>query len=390
MITADRQPTALKKLHQLFKHAKREESQRLIKKIKFLSKKGASTEVDELDTQLKLLGAIDLHVLTANHLKLKLRKHYLLKRDGIPADVEAVIGGGQTVKASGSSATPEVIAKVENRLCSAKNVAEGVKGIVSWCLAEPGSTLNFEKMKEKKNKQSAKVDSDSESDNSASDGDDEREDDVPAVIGELDSDDEVVVQEKAAEAAGWESEDLEGEGSEDEDGDSEAEGGEDGWESGSVDGEGQGGEDAWIASASDSDAPDYAALANLKGAVTGSDSDSDSGANATSDSGSESDSSSGSSVAVERPAAKKVKADGSKKNEKPAKAEKKPEKKAAKAAKAEKPKPDGTSMFLPSLAAGFTAGDSDSDPDMDYDPDGVIGSKAAPRKNRRGQRARQA
>lgn len=335
---------------------------------------------------MKLLGAIDLHVLSANHLKLKLRKHYLLKKDGMPADVEAVIGGGQTVKASGSSATPDVIAKVENRLCSAKNVAEGVKGITSWCLAEPGSSLNLEKMKEKKNKKNAKPESDSDSDD-ASEGDDEREDDVPAAIGELDSDDEVVVEEKAADAAGWESGDLEGEGSDDEEEASDEESGEedaDGWESGSVGGEEGGGEDAWIASASDSDAPDYAALANLKGA-TGSDWESGSEPDSGSDSGS--DSSSGSSVAVERPPAKKAKAEVSKTAEKPAKAEKKPEKKAA---KADKPKPDGTSMFLPSLAAGFTAGDSDSDPDMDYDPDGVIGSKAAPRKNRRGQRARQA
>lgn len=371
-------------MHQLFKQAKREESQRLIKKIKFLSKKGSSSEVDELDTQLKLIGAIDLHILSSNHLKLKLRKHYLLKKDGMPSDVEAAIGGGQTVKASGSSVTPVVIAKVENRLCSAKNVAEGVKGIVSWCLAEPGSSLNLEKMKEKKNKKNAKPESDDES---ASDGDDEREDDVPNAVGELESDDEVVVEEKAADAAGWESGDLEGEGSDEEDSDVESgEGGEDGWESGSVGGEEGAGEDAWIASASDSDAPDYAALANLKGAAddwsSGSEGDSDSG----SDSGSGSDSSSGSSVAVERPPAKKAKAEAPKKAEKPVK-EKKPEKKAA---KAEKPKPDGTSMFLPSLAAGFTAGDSDSDPDMDYDPDGVIGTKAAPRKNRRGQRARQA
>lgn len=54
-----------------------------------------------------------------------------------------------------------------------------------------------------------------------------------------------------------------------------------------------------------------------------------------------------------------------------------------------------SSLFLPSLASGFTRGDSDdSDPDLDYDMDGagVIGRKGAggERKNRRGQRARQA
>lgn len=359
------------------KAAKREESQRLIKKIRFLFKKGAASEVKELEAQLKLLGRVDLHVLSANFLRLKLKKHYLLKHSGMPPAVEEAIGGGQTVKASGSSATPDLIAKVENRLCSAKNVSEGVKSIVSWCLSEPGSTLNFEKMKNK-DKKGTKSESDGESEpeNEASEGGDEP--DIPGV--ELDSDDEVVLQEKAAEAAGWESGDLGGDDGDDEEGDQSAEGdGDDGWESGSIDG-GEQGAAAWIASASESEGevPDYAALVNLRSAATDS--------NSSSDSESGSDSSSGSSVAVERPPTKKakpepvVKTKGDKKIEKPSKKETRGAVKA-----------DGSSMFLPSLAAGFTrGGDSDSDPDMDYDSDGVIGSKAAPRKNRRGQRARQA
>ena len=50
-----------------------------------------------------------------------------------------------------------------------------------------------------------------------------------------------------------------------------------------------------------------------------------------------------------------------------------------------------SSTFLPSLSAGFTLGDSDSDPDLDPDVDGsgLVGNQAV-RKNRRGQRARQA
>ena len=50
-----------------------------------------------------------------------------------------------------------------------------------------------------------------------------------------------------------------------------------------------------------------------------------------------------------------------------------------------------SSTFLPSLSAGFTLGDSDSDPDLDPDVDdaGLVGNKTV-RKNRRGQRARQA
>lgn len=50
-----------------------------------------------------------------------------------------------------------------------------------------------------------------------------------------------------------------------------------------------------------------------------------------------------------------------------------------------------TSTFLPTLATGFYAGDSDdSDPDDDAGLEGVIGSAKGERKNRRGQRARQA
>ena len=64
-----------------------------------------------------------------------------------------------------------------------------------------------------------------------------------------------------------------------------------------------------------------------------------------------------------------------------------------KQAKPTKPskEPVTSSTFLPSLSTGFTLGDSDSDPDLDPDIDGsgLVGNKAV-RKNRRGQRARQA
>lgn len=49
------------------------------------------------------------------------------------------------------------------------------------------------------------------------------------------------------------------------------------------------------------------------------------------------------------------------------------------------------STFLPTLATGFYAGDSDdSDPDDDAGLEGVIGTAKGERKNRRGQRARKA
>jgi hypothetical protein len=65
----------------------------------------------------------------------------------------------------------------------------------------------------------------------------------------------------------------------------------------------------------------------------------------------------------------------------------------AKKAKAQIPTgPITSSTFLPSLSVGYTLGDSDSDPDLDPDVDGsgMIGRAGPERKNRRGQRARQA
>lgn len=69
-----------------------------------------------------------------------------------------------------------------------------------------------------------------------------------------------------------------------------------------------------------------------------------------------------------------------------------PAPKPTKAAKAAAAKPVTSSTFLPSLSVGYTLGDSDSDPDDDPDVDGagIVGRKVPERKNRRGQRARQA
>jgi len=240
-----------------------------------------------------------------------------------------------SVEAS-SSTSPDLITKVENRLCSSKQVADAIKPVVSWVLSEPGATLSIGAGKQKDGKKGGsrkRTAADSDDDGSVGDVEDGSDDEgLPiGAVTALDSDDEAVIEERAADEAGWESGDLGGE----DHGDAA------GWESGSV----SGGEDE--------DRYNIAPPSS-----SGSDSDT--------------------------PPAKKAKQMKDKllAKEKPAKAEK---------ARAPPPKADGSSsMFLPSLAAGFAAGDSDSDPDMDYDPTGTIGTKTAPRKNRRGQRARQA
>lgn len=233
---------------------------------------------------------------------------------------------------------------------------------VAWILSEPGATLTLSaKALESKKQASAKSaakraaaadsddDDDDEDEGSIADVEDDEEEedfeDIGGPVTSLDSDDEAVMQSRAADAAGWESGSLGGGDSDNDEDAADAAG----WESGSVSG-------------------DY----NIAPPSSGPDSESE---------------------GEQRPA-KKSKASLvallTAKPTKPTKPE--PKGKAEKPSKtAEKPgKAGSSSMFLPSLAAGFAAGDSDSDPDNDYDPDGIIGTKKAERKNRRGQRARQA
>lgn len=301
---------------------------RLIKKIRFLKTKDAKGELADLEAQLKLLSVVELHALAAAHLRQKLKKHHTLKSLELPENVIQLLPTEPSVPSSSSSTTPALIAKVENRLCSAKNVADAVKIVVPWVLSEAGATLNLSKKEAPK---AAKAVPAKGEDSSGDEGDEEDAELGP--VDGLDSDDEAVIEDKAADEAGWESGSLDG-GRDDDEGDDDDDGA--GWESGSVDGSYSG----MIAPPSDSE--------------------------------------DNSDVSAPPPPSKKLKSE-------PAPPP------TAKPAKEKQGKADGSSsMFLPSLAAGFTVGDGDSDPDMDYDEDGVIGTKKAERKNRRGQRARQA
>lgn len=207
-----------------------------------------------------------------------------------------------------------------------------MKNVVSWTVCEGGAKLVIEK---KPATISAGKGGSKKAAELTDEEDDEQEEGEEANVGrdisrpmvngsdsEEDSDDERVLQDRAADAAGW--------------------------ESGSVSGfDSEGGEvDIASESESESDNPDAIAVPSAKRAKT--------------------------TVPPLPPKTKPLK---SEKADKPPKSAK-----------------DLTSsIFLPSLSVGFTRGDDDdSDPDLDDDPNGVAGKQPVVRKNRRGQRARQA
>ncbi|WWC99076.1 hypothetical protein V866_005970 [Kwoniella sp. B9012] len=313
-------PQALKSLHPTFKQAKTFETRRLIKKIRFLrTKPDTKAEVTDLEGQLKILHDIQLHPLAQSHLLVKLRKHPSFKASFLPKSILDLLTNQETTSTSTSS-TAGLVAKVENRLCSAKNVAEAVKGVVSWIVGEEGAKLVHHAKKESKAISVLK-------------GGKKRQDDSDdeGIDGDVIEGRQEMVVGSASENEGEESED---EGLVQQD----CAADEAGWESGSIGGESDKSDEEEEEDISDEDA-------------------------------------------IPIPPSKKSK---------PAPAPPQPKEKPLKAEKI--PKGDITSsMFLPSLAAGFTRGDEgDSDPDDDLDPNGVIGKNTKERKNRRGQRARQA
>ncbi|WRT65482.1 uncharacterized protein IL334_002425 [Kwoniella shivajii] len=335
--TVNRIPQALKSLHPVFKQAKSFETRRLIKKIKFLrTKPDAKVELTDLESQLTILHDIQLHSLIQSHLLVKLRKHPLFKQSALPTSITDLLNlNSAPVSTSSTSATPALVEKVENRLCSAKNVAEAVKSTLSWIVREDGAKLIPHSKKDLsklpvrnvgKIGKNAHVEDDVESDEEQVR--DRREMIIESDIDLSDGDDDeggggIATQDYAADEAGWESGSIGGANSDSEEEDEDEE---------------------------------------------GSDEDEDS---------------------IPLPSNKKSKLDSTTTTTKTQTKEK-----PTKPSKVEKIPSKGditSSMFLPSLSTGFTRGDEgDSDPDEDYDVDGVIGKQGVVRKNRRGQRARQA
>jgi hypothetical protein len=291
-----------------------------------------------------------------SHLLVKLRKHALLKSSSLPHPIVALLSPSpDTYPPSGSDS--KLVGKVENRLCSAKNVAPVVKNAVGWLIGEEGSKLvrsNTNPSPAQGGKAGAAAQKVSES-SRVEEAEEEGggyEDEVEDEKAEL-----VVPQRRNR---GEEQTEAVSDGEMDDDELADAAG----WESGSVSGGEVGGRRAAYLSGDDLSAE------------------------------SDSEGLSESDVEDTRPAkraanSKALKSQDQSQRPAPQVKEKASSKSKSKTVEKVDTRDITSSMFLPS---GFTRGsDDDSDPDMDFDEGGVIGKKGAPgRKNRRGQRARQA
>lgn len=279
-----------------------------------------------------------------SHFLLKLQKHPKTKSIQLPNTITDLLTSKPTTGQSdpSTSTSAAVLAKVENRLCSSKIASDGVKSVLAWAIGEEGAKLST-KIKPKEPQPKAQVASGGRGllesiprppdlSDEGSEGDDEGE--SRAGLGADESDDEVDPEDEAADEAGW--------------------------ESGSV-----------------GDEP-------TRGIALGSDDDSG-------DESGESDSDAAVPIKRHKPAPEVT--SKSSKRDKEVKVKEEAKKVKAKRAQAQVPTgPITSSTFLPSLSVGYTLGDSDSDPDLDPDVDGsgMIGRAGPERKNRRGQRARQA
>ena len=109
-----------------------------------------------------------------------------------------------------TSESSQIRAKVENRLCSSKIVADAIKTVIAWTVGEEGAKLvkkpsgRAETAKPKK--QSKEVDGDSADDESEEDETVQRD----IVVGSDESDDEQLEEDQAVDEAGWESGSISG------------------------------------------------------------------------------------------------------------------------------------------------------------------------------------
>ncbi|GHJ89591.1 hypothetical protein NliqN6_5993 [Naganishia liquefaciens] len=301
-------PQALKSLHPILKRSKASETQRIIKKIKFLrtkSQEGQTAELADLEGQLEALKKLDLHATIPPLLHLKLRKHPSL-RPLLPLPETLFPEPFPSTQTDAS--TPE--GKAQNRILSAKGTGELVNGVVAWCIGLEGGKLKTQASKTK-----AKV---AEKKPAATESRRSELKPKPITPKEMAADaedvDDLAAQDAAADAAGWESGSINSDGAEDEN--------------------------------------RYPLMSDAES------SDSD-------------------AVSFSEPPAKRTRTLASSISPPP---------------KASKKGPAGSSsLFLPTLASGFTMGSYDSDPDEDERRDkksGKGGLIQSVRKNRRGQAER--
>jgi len=282
-----------------------------------------------------------------SHLLLKLRKHHTMKAIIIPPAILQILTAPMPITlAPSSSATPDLLSKVENRLCSAKSVAESVKAAVAWILGEDGAKLVSREVAVSRNR-----DAQMRSDSKIASGVGNREEERRSRGADIDNKDPTHLPVRQM----LEDQQEEAEDDEDEDGAADAAG----WESGSVLSVESDGSPAEVEKPNTSPAKRIKPLPNTKvKAEQANLSDSD-------------------EEEPFIPVRKRVKSNAHPKS-------------ISKPPRVQSRTAITSSTFLPTLSTGFTLGDSDSDPDLDRDPDGIVGSQMPERKNRRGQRARQA
>lgn len=283
------------------------------------------------------------------HLLLKLRKHPKLRNTPFPSSIVhplKTVEDANNNEASTSTGA-SLLTKVENRLCSSKVAAEGVKNTLAWLVGEEGVKLAArESGKKSQVKEEGML---SGIGKRVSTGQTVQEDTHGDIADEDSASDEEIIRPRRIARE----------------------------QSHEVDG------------------VDEDAVSWVSGSVSGGDPlDDDKSVN------SESDEESGSDNVVPLPTKKgrNISKPSSPANPKSAnRGQPVPPPKAQPKTKTKsKPvnSPITSSTFLPSLSVGYTLGPDDSDPEMDDDPtgSGVIGSSGVgvERKNRRGQRARQA
>ncbi|KAH9480302.1 Protein bud22 [Psilocybe cubensis] len=323
----------VKEVHKASKRAKIFETQKVIKRLKGLRKKDESNKaIADFEAELTSLKEVHHDAIGNSALRSKVLKDHALRDN---EDVKAAM----TKELESNLITPATpgttLAKIQSRLLSSKILAQQITATITSLkyLLDPALKQRV-KGGDSEGLPSTTVDPDSErpskirKESSASDAVKTKVKAEKVKAAAVDSDREEFSDSEEVDEAGWESGTVDGDGGG-------GRGDDDGWESGSIDG----GDGA---------------------AVNNDSSDEDD----SSEEGSESESESDDELTVK-------------------KLDSKPKAPTAKSAKSATSTTKMESTFLPSLSVGFVRGSDDSDFSEGEDKSG-----GAPKKNRRGQRAR--
>ncbi|KAG5652899.1 hypothetical protein H0H81_003160 [Sphagnurus paluster] len=212
----------VKEVKKAAKKAKTFETQKLIKKLKDLRKKGGkSDELSEAEAQLEALKDLDHELIATTALKTKLNKSRVLhENEHVQAAISKELVTDIVPAAPGTTA-----AKLQSRLLSSKIVATEIVGVIEALknilqpkadpidpdVAEDGQAPERPKKVKKVDAVKEKV-----------------LPEIPQVLGNVEHEDDGGDQDNEADEAGWESGTVD---------DENEPGAQDGWESGSIEGE---------------------------------------------------------------------------------------------------------------------------------------------------------